>query len=752
MASSPPDSPGGSQAGSPESSPAPTGGQLINQSIQRLLRENREVSADEAGSQARENQDRSSLQQATDLLKEGDTLIVIRFTSGEKYIDCDGNEWTSKELRMDSQTLMATGSTVFAHLFTPEEQKKTMRRLRLGPSNLPCRFILDLTPLNEGDECAAMLMEASLPKAVMQWWMTYDRLELSPYLVLGHDDHCPHHYDVPSLCQIKPRVLAEAGEPTDLDDLVIPEPRRIADYCPMRHAACIVRLLLHLKRKDLVLNSAARMYTIAYVAQSLDCRSAIHDDVLGWLFSDPNSDFIDFHPEEALRTAWMLQSEDLARSAFRILVAERALKVLGAAADTGKDLSVFGRPSAAVTEEQATCIEHAGNSLALRVQAEVARLRSDQIYEWLHIDEWKKLKNIESALSLLQANPAPFEHYVVETAAQRKSTIKEVLRQLRSLSAALLRYMRSAVTDALLFEPVMSSFDKARKYYVPRHRFERTSTIYKGLSDTQHLMITSFWDRLASFTSRRDALDSQLTGFADEFNNVLQQAIHDNPGFVQLWEMAAIYGNEFHLAHFHEELATAMDSLCGAWSRPNMEISLLRSQHLSLALVEDEFKFLPLWAGGADDGTGAVYQQAIPDALTGVPIGPGPAFRTGETIATDISSIAQSQATATGTETVTCGHSLAAVQSTTIEHATSEVGSLPTGVDAIASQEDRHINDLSASFSVISMGDATTGAGKSLNEDVELEAALSRSLGDASCPAESSDDDDSWLMTDEDEF
>ncbi|CAJ2510325.1 Uu.00g050280.m01.CDS01 [Anthostomella pinea] len=36
--------------------------------------------------------DRSYPQQAPDLLKDGDALIVIRFPNGENYIDCDGNE------------------------------------------------------------------------------------------------------------------------------------------------------------------------------------------------------------------------------------------------------------------------------------------------------------------------------------------------------------------------------------------------------------------------------------------------------------------------------------------------------------------------------------------------------------------------------------------------------------------------------------------------------------------------------------
>ncbi|CAJ2508270.1 Uu.00g094560.m01.CDS01 [Anthostomella pinea] len=89
-------------------------------------------------------------------------------------------------------------------------------------------------------------------------------------------------------------------------------------------------------------------------------------------------------------------------------------------------------------------------------------------------------------------------------------------------------------------------------------------------------------------------------------------------------------------------------------------------------------------------------------------------------------------------------------QSTRIGHATSEVGSLSTGVDAIASQEGDDINDLPASFSVISMDDAMTGAKQSLIMDVEPEAALSQSLGNTSDTAKS-DEDESWLMMDEDE-
>lgn len=50
-----------------------------------------------------------------------------------------------------------------------------------------------------------------------------------------------------------------------------------------------------------------------------------------------------------------------------------------------------------------------------------------------------------------------------------------------------------------------------------------------------------------------------------------------------------------------------------------------------LCLSDDEYKFLPLWAGGYDDGTGGVFENHVPFADKG-PAGPGPGFHTGSTL------------------------------------------------------------------------------------------------------------------------
>jgi hypothetical protein len=51
-----------------------------------------------------------------------------------------------------------------------------------------------------------------------------------------------------------------------------------------------------------------------------------------------------------------------------------------------------------------------------------------------------------------------------------------------------------------------------------------------------------------------------------------------------------------------------------------------------LCLTDAEYKFLPLWAGGNDDGTGGVNDTDMPPAMYGGPSGPGPSYHTGSTV------------------------------------------------------------------------------------------------------------------------
>jgi hypothetical protein len=92
---------------------------------------------------------------------------------------------------------------------------------------------------------------------------------------------------------------------------------------------------------------------------------------------------------------------------------------------------------------------------------------------------------------------------------------------------------------------------------------------------------------------------------------------------------------------FRNELDIAIMPIAYWWHRHNIDPPLNITRHLLLTLGPNELKFLPLWAGGNDDGTGGVFESAVPSAEFG-PNGPGPAYHTGITIPSEASSVSGS--------------------------------------------------------------------------------------------------------------
>ena len=71
--------------------------------------------------------------------------------------------------------------------------------------------------------------------------------------------------------QVNFKVPCIAEEkPFSGDEKYIPHFRKIEDYCPVRHRVAIMRVLRAINGKSLLLNSAARMWTVAQVAIHLE--------------------------------------------------------------------------------------------------------------------------------------------------------------------------------------------------------------------------------------------------------------------------------------------------------------------------------------------------------------------------------------------------------------------------------------------------------------------------------------------------
>ncbi|KAI0898546.1 hypothetical protein F4806DRAFT_364831 [Annulohypoxylon nitens] len=665
----------------------------LDAAINQLLKEKSCQGGNNYNPYERERRDIDLMQRVSIDCQSGDTLIIVNFPPG--CTDCKREQWSSKQFHAHSEKLLGTNSKVFAHLLSPSEQARV--RKRIGDT-FPQKYVLDLTPSVEGDELAAQLIELSLPPGVRDWWTSKERLGVSQFLVSGHDDDCPHHNEVPIDCQktidyVDLTMQPNEGLPrVDLAHIKIPESRRILDYCPIRHRANIIRLILAIQGHDLLLNSASRVYTLTGIANILDSTGTIRDSVCTWLMEEPNNEFIDINAEAAFKMAWTLELSNVTRAAFRILVAEKALDTLSIEPRANAaQCTIFGRPRIDLPDDLQTVVQYAALKLVDRVQQTLAKLKSDEFYDLLEIPEYQKLVRTGALI-----------RNIFESMTSKDLDYAEI-KQASDAHAALLdrlqEYKNWIVREAMETPPnndMQRDCDRDRRCYVPNTNWVPTAVIYGQFSEAQHLLTPNFWVELASYTTsynRPSYPDNYLHDVANEFNylmnvsyNILlpcggpeqEDCAFGIPGFrAQLnYNVPTSSDVEFNVDQFRDQLNRSLESLWMIWTKPDLEAPLNRTKHIVLGLSDDEIQYLPLWAGGLDDGTGGVFEPAVPDTDLG-PIGPGPAYRTGVTVATDSSSICQSEKTPSqaSTATLTAGRSIAAAPSNAVPTTVSDSAS-----------------------------------------------------------------------------
>ncbi|KAI1381776.1 hypothetical protein F4677DRAFT_3549 [Hypoxylon crocopeplum] len=677
------------RANSPEPrlSTPPAKESLLDAAITQLLKERPSQGDSSYNSEQREQVDLYRIQRVQIECNSGDTLVTVNFPRG--YANCRWVEWSSKRFCVDSERLLATGSKVFTNLLSPNRQARFRRRMEHDGELCPQRFVIDLTPSIEGDELAAQLMELSLPSGVSDWWTSKERLGISPYLVSGHDDHCTHHSDVNIDCKKAKKYTETYGDRTpniDLADILPSESRIIDDYCPIRHRANIIRLILAIQGHDLVLNSAPRVYTLTAIANILDCKGVIRDPVCTWLMAEPNTEFVDINTEIALKIAWTLELANVTRAAFRILVVEKALDTLAAQPQSrGARHTIFGRPRADLPDDLQTVVQYAAHKLADRVQQMLSGLRSDGFYDLLDILEYKKLMLVGDRIRIALAAILSSGNGLPPTpeAVMRIAQLNQLLGVFSTLCTKLLEYKNKLVSEAMTAPDTMSrqrDSDCDRRCYVPRTDWKPTALICAEFSQAQYLLTPCFWQQLAESLNSTDGSwypSVFVAHSVNDFNEAIDAAVSCfRFSGAQPLDPDSLH---FDVYQFRHELSTALYHQCNIWTRPDLEFPLTRTNHLALGLSDDEFQYLPLWAGGLDDGTGGVFDSTVPDAELG-PIGPGPAYHTGDTVATDASSICQSDGTPSraSTVTMTAGRSIAAVPSnmgpTTVHDAASTEG------------------------------------------------------------------------------
>lgn len=264
-------------------------------------------------------------------------------------------------------------------------------------------------------------------------------------------------------------------------------------------------------------------------------------------------------------------------------------------------------------------------------------------------------------------------------------------------------------------------------------------SILLSFSYKQFLLMPIFWNTLRSQISLAESFKNFIISSdchppqrtLDTLFEDLSLVVNDPDVMIQ-WSptFCRAYPNGLDLSfqEFHDQLYRAVAQLARCWvpTADDLETPLRRSTHLALGILEEEFKFLPLWAGGRDDGTGAVFaDMSVPDTDMGA-IEPGPKYRTGQTIA------ASSTADSDGT-IINGGVSMGAVASGS---------AMTTGLSQVDRDEVMSISEVVTVSEAASVSDtATLSEDASFSEIESISGVESLSEDDGEGPTGASDED-----------
>ncbi|KAL1840704.1 hypothetical protein VTJ49DRAFT_199 [Mycothermus thermophilus] len=605
---------------------------------------------------------------------DGNVLAVVTFPRDDLSARaCDGEPWHDIHLRMSSEKLLKLGSKVISDMLTSKAQARFRRRL--GFKELPdgIEYILDFTPPEEGIELADLTTALWLPRVVKLWFlaglfMPAEALSSVPclphrpladkavgaVLALGHDDVCRAGTCLTLLGDWEPRP--DRKVPGIVDDNPsegvhhIPSWRKVDDYCPIRHRVAIARVLRAINGDDLLLNSAVRMWTVAQVAISLEVPQVVVDPVTQWLIAPPNTKFIEICPERAFQLAHALKIPSVLIAAFGILVSEHAIDYASPNPIPGsrRPLTWVQRRRDELADYLSTPIEYASRAMVERLNAKFNLLMSDDVFDLLPLNnrEWKKLKYYEPLIAELPTN-----HPLVKAYTELVSALRTSFR----------RWINKALKLDSLDNPnnigLRGLIEAQRRHYVPAAESMQLSDLYDALASSQKILTPFFWNILL-YGEPEHAFAENFSGgqflswFVTDFNSALQRAVEEEPtpAFVRTPLKARVsdaIGNgpdtdiDFFLGDFFHALRHGVCVFChqvmgkplwGYATDSDSGIPLFLSDHLLLPLSEQELNYLPIWAGGLDDGSGGVFQEVIPPAEMG-PSEPGPAYHTGFTAA-----------------------------------------------------------------------------------------------------------------------
>ncbi|KAG0652826.1 hypothetical protein D0Z07_0623 [Hyphodiscus hymeniophilus] len=396
--------------------------------------------------------DRNAVAYSKAQLSDGDTLVLIKYPTNCEVFDITGFKMAGGDpFRVHSEKLLATGSKVFKKLFSDWDQTK-FRRRNGYVHGLPAgiKYILNLTPPDEGDEAVNLTTDLYCSPGIRSWYSAEQRCNVSGDLVGGKDeviqitkprpaqkyhnslidaltdetfesqirtdsrvhwntigevDNTSTHDTLASTLReredpeleeaiqlSKAEVVNHTSEPNIRSYTSIDE---IPAYCPIRHRVGIEKLLQLIEGKDPRFDSAPKIWTLFALAKYFDCTKVVVDTIVSWVLAEPNCRFIEILPEATLKIGLGLEAPMLARPAFAILVSECALTIAsrecgGARADQA-NTNQFGRVREDIGEDDLDAIQAAGYEFANRIESSYKNLLAPEMGWLSSLTERQKL-------------------------------------------------------------------------------------------------------------------------------------------------------------------------------------------------------------------------------------------------------------------------------------------------------------------------------------------------------------------------
>jgi hypothetical protein len=622
------------------------------------------------------------------LLDDADTLVFIDPPPQPPTLSVVPTSRGYIPHRVHSQKLLETNSSFFKKLFNPRTQARIVKRREFtGGLINGLKYAIDLTPPTEGEDAVITLTELSCPLGIRTWSRSQKRWNLPMTCVGGQDevevlDTNTHKGSGGPPSQESNGSVApdpETGEQAESRQEVevrnetakqaegsVSEAERKKlglplDYSATRHIAGIEQILQALEDFHPRLDTPCKLWTFFALAKLYDIATApkICDLILSWFYESTNVRFIEIHPEISYRIACGTQCASLCRDTFSILVGEEALLLLANAdkpASLGRpQVTWHGRVRESLDDTELQRIEYASKSFLDHV-----------INRFIHL--------MGASMAWLHALPEFQRVYRFQPRSSREEKAKSgLLTGLKDfVRCTLLSPLTGRVNETASGEAFRSSHDdegypppkfpNAYKEMSPAERIiSRTfwhSLAYETFSgqapihsDEQPSVIASLAKRIPQFREEEDwqtsgILRKDLTTRVNHFNSFyrrLEPRVFDwDASRPQTTANASRSTGidfvlprdttEFDLETFFGQARRYVNDYATQMSTPRHSTMFYELTDTLTCLTENEFKYLPLWAGGNDDGSGGVFtDDNMPLLETGGFSTPGPAIHTGST-------------------------------------------------------------------------------------------------------------------------